>query len=193
MEKFERELSSAINRCSQENASNTPDFILAQYLGGCLAAFNQAVQQRETWYGRDGRPSTKPTVHDLEKMLNEPAGDVVVTPNGEVMATRGATPAKYGTDLILEEIHRERQRQVVIEGYFREHDDAHGDGELAQAGAAYAMAWTGRNVAVLAKELWPWETASWKPKNPRWDLIRAAALIVAEIERLDRASNSGDG
>jgi hypothetical protein len=47
----------AINSVSAENASNTPDWILAQYLVACLAAFNAATQQRETWYGRDPRPS----------------------------------------------------------------------------------------------------------------------------------------
>jgi hypothetical protein len=51
------EIASALNRCSAENASNTPDFILAQFLMGCLLAWNQGVQQRETWYGRDARPS----------------------------------------------------------------------------------------------------------------------------------------
>ncbi|HSR79099.1 MAG TPA: hypothetical protein VLN57_21175 [Xanthobacteraceae bacterium] len=54
---FEKELSSLINRHSQEQASNTPDFILTQYLIGCLAVFTTATQQRETWYGRDARPS----------------------------------------------------------------------------------------------------------------------------------------
>ena len=53
---FEAELTSLINRHSRENESNTPDFILAQYIEGCLRTFNQAVQQRETWYGRDARP-----------------------------------------------------------------------------------------------------------------------------------------
>ncbi len=56
MGSFEDELGAVINRYSQEQASNTPDFILAQYLIGCLAAWNTAVQQRETWYGRDARP-----------------------------------------------------------------------------------------------------------------------------------------
>ena len=56
MDNFEKELQHLLNRHSQENASNTPDFILAQYLVGCLAAFNVATQQRETWYGRDARP-----------------------------------------------------------------------------------------------------------------------------------------
>ena len=53
---FEKELEQVINRHSVENASNTPDFILAQYLSACLAAFATAIQQRETWYGRDARP-----------------------------------------------------------------------------------------------------------------------------------------
>jgi len=49
---FKNELQSLINRFSKENASNTPDFILAVYLENCLDAFNMACQQRETWYGR---------------------------------------------------------------------------------------------------------------------------------------------
>ena len=58
MPDFEKELERLLNQTSQENASNTPDFILARYLLGCLAAWNTAVQQRETWYGRDARPSS---------------------------------------------------------------------------------------------------------------------------------------
>jgi len=56
-EKFEKELRQLINKYSKESASNTPDFILAQYLEACLAAFDVGVQQRETWYGRDARPT----------------------------------------------------------------------------------------------------------------------------------------
>ena len=55
---FEKELEQLINKHSQENASNTPDWILAKYLIGCLVTFNAAVQQRENWYGRDPRPSS---------------------------------------------------------------------------------------------------------------------------------------
>lgn len=58
---FEQELTNLLNRNCMESASNTPDFILAQYLQGCLAAYNTAVQQRETWYGRDARPSFSQT------------------------------------------------------------------------------------------------------------------------------------
>ena len=49
---FESELAHLLNRYSQENASNTPDWILAQYLLGCLTAWEAAIQQREEWYGR---------------------------------------------------------------------------------------------------------------------------------------------
>lgn len=52
MTEFERDLDALINRHSLENESNTPDFILAQYLVGCLKVFAMAVNDREKWYGR---------------------------------------------------------------------------------------------------------------------------------------------
>ena len=57
MPSFIDELQALINKHSLENASNTPDWILAQYIEGCLTAFNMAVQQRENWWGRDPRPA----------------------------------------------------------------------------------------------------------------------------------------
>lgn len=50
---LEDEIKALLNCHSAENVSNTPDWLLAQYLLSCLAAFNTAVQQRENWYGRD--------------------------------------------------------------------------------------------------------------------------------------------
>ena len=52
MEKFETELKELINRHSEENRSDTPDFILAWYMRACLDAFNRSVREREAWYGR---------------------------------------------------------------------------------------------------------------------------------------------
>ena len=49
---FADELESLINMHSQENLSNTPDYILAEYLTGCLNVFNTAVRQREVFWGR---------------------------------------------------------------------------------------------------------------------------------------------
>lgn len=66
MSELEKKIEKAINSVSAENASNTPDYILAQYLMACLAAFNTATQQRETWYGRDARPGDPKDVHSTE-------------------------------------------------------------------------------------------------------------------------------
>lgn len=49
---FEEELSTLLNRYSKENASNTPDFILAEYMVRCLDLFNETSVRRETWYGK---------------------------------------------------------------------------------------------------------------------------------------------
>lgn len=48
---FEKELASVINRFSKENYSDTPDFILAQYMRDCLLAFNSAIEKRRIWWG----------------------------------------------------------------------------------------------------------------------------------------------
>ena len=89
----------------------------------------------------------------------------------------------------LADIAAERDRQISAEDWTPEHDDAHGQGELAKAASCYALSSTAHPYA-LDKQLlrvWPWADG-WKPKSPRADLVRAGALIVAEIERLDRAA-----
>lgn len=50
--RLEWELSKLLNRVSAENDSDTPDFILARYLRGCLINFNGATRARDEWYGR---------------------------------------------------------------------------------------------------------------------------------------------
>lgn len=49
---FKKDLEHLINKYSLENGSNTPDFLLAEYLVDCLYAYNTSVMKRETWYGR---------------------------------------------------------------------------------------------------------------------------------------------
>jgi hypothetical protein len=53
----EEEIRAVLNRYSRENASNTPDFILAQYLIDALNAWNKATKEREIWYGREAAES----------------------------------------------------------------------------------------------------------------------------------------
>jgi hypothetical protein len=106
----------------------------------------------------------------------------------------------------IEDIAAERQRQIAVEGWTPEHDDKHGRGELARAAAAYAYHAAGnRQIDVLgytperghfsigwflpAGALWPFTASWWKAGDDnRRKLVKAGALIVAEIERLDRAA-----
>ena len=50
---FRKELETLINKHSLENGSDTPDFILADYVCKCLKNFDEIIQAREQWYGRD--------------------------------------------------------------------------------------------------------------------------------------------
>lgn len=101
--------------------------------------------------------------------------------------------AKSPTERVVAEILSERERQVKGEGWSTEDDDSFAGGRLAGAAACYSInaAWrlspeTGGEQLEGVPVWWPMESSSWKPKTPRKDLVRAAALIVAEIERIDR-------
>lgn len=80
----------------------------------------------------------------------------------------------------------ERQRQVTGEGWTPEHDDEHKDGQLAEAAACYAMLADSQGFSTPAH--WPWSPDWWKQSGARRDLVKAGALILAEIERIDRAA-----
>jgi hypothetical protein len=49
---FFDELTALLNRHNQENGSDTPDWMLAEYLLACLQTWNATIQLREKWYGR---------------------------------------------------------------------------------------------------------------------------------------------
>lgn len=55
-----KDIENAINCNSAENGSDTPDFILSEYLTDCLAAYDRAVTAREKWYGRAPKPVPAP-------------------------------------------------------------------------------------------------------------------------------------
>lgn len=80
----------------------------------------------------------------------------------------------------------ERQRQVTAEGWTPAHDDEHVEGQLSDAAACYALFATDQSRPV--PDYWPWPDNWWKQHGERRDLVRAGALIIAEIERLDRAA-----
>lgn len=83
----------------------------------------------------------------------------------------------------------ERQRQQSVEGWTPEHDNAYQNSELADAAACYAI--HAHNQGFSTPAHWPWSPDWWKQSGARRDLIKAGALILAEIERIDRAAGIG--
>lgn len=93
----------------------------------------------------------------------------------------------------VNDVLTERIRQVAKEGWTPEHDDEHKDGQLAAAAASYAVASTSPGVfhQNFPPALWPWNLQWWKPGDRRRMLVKAGALILAEIERVDRQGGVG--
>ena len=91
----------------------------------------------------------------------------------------------------LQDVIAERERQVSQEGWTPGHDDHHEAGAMAVAAACYALA-NKRGIemqTVKLQDLWSWTGWSsvwWRPKGTRRNYVRAAALLLAEIERMDR-------
>jgi hypothetical protein len=113
-------------------------------------------------------------------------------------AREAAGYARAGLSSAAVDVLTERQRQISVEGWTTEHDDRHPDGSLSMAAACYA-AQAGTTLqsqeysaaAVFVRVCWPWAPGWWKPSTPRRDLVKAGALILAEIERLDRDAQKG--
>ncbi|AVK02251.1 hypothetical protein [Pseudomonas aeruginosa] len=95
------------------------------------------------------------------------------------------------------DVQAERRRQVEAEGWTPEHDDEHSHGQIARAAACYALAGSSApndgTAALLVSLAWPWDEQWWKPTSARRDLVKACALALAEIERLDRAAPGKEG
>ncbi len=94
---------------------------------------------------------------------------------------------KTGIELIAEE----RERHTSEEGWDVDHDNEHTQEELATAGALYAMPAKFRQLDssfVGVPIRWPWQRMWWKPspENRVKELVKAGALIAAEIDRIQR-------
>ncbi|HFH3077181.1 hypothetical protein [Pseudomonas aeruginosa] len=95
------------------------------------------------------------------------------------------------------DVQAERRRQVEAEGWTPEHDDEHSYCQMGRAAACYALAGSSApndgTAALLVSLAWPWDEQWWKPSTARRDLVKACALALAEIERLDRATATQGG
>lgn len=120
----------------------------------------------------------------------------------EVAALRATHPSAPPAGYVLTEptaaardVLAERRRQAEAEGWTPAHDDEHDNQELTLAAVCYAFCsarpqpeWMPYGGQKKPPPWWPWGAGWWRPKSPRRDLIKACALILAEIERLDRAA-----
>ena len=95
---------------------------------------------------------------------------------------------KTGIELIAEE----RKRQIEGEGWTKEHDAQHKDCELVKAAICYAdpnVYYHQENRIMryrIPNKFWPkqWDIHWFKPTDRIRDLVKAGALIAAEIDRL---------
>ncbi|HFU6587530.1 TPA: hypothetical protein ACGPD8_003494 [Klebsiella quasipneumoniae] len=92
----------------------------------------------------------------------------------------------YNGTKAINDVIAERQRQLTVKGFSTEQDDTYVGFQLSAAAICYIE-------PMEAENYWPadWYDDSFKPTDTRRNLIKAAALIIAEIERLDRQLPEG--
>ncbi len=155
-----------------DGKEDSPVRIITQFWGkdGTLLA------ERDDWDGR-GQLIGKQTARI--KLLEE-----------TVSRLSKASTLEFGYQVIgtcrqrvVKDVVEERQRQLTGEGFDVHHDAKYTKNELVRAAVCYALP---AAMRVNAK-FWPWAKKWWKPKDRRRDLVRAAALLIAELERMDRA------
>ena len=119
--------------------------------------------------------------------MKEPPFD----PRGARTPNSGRTPElplSQQTRAVMDVLD-ERRRQIEQEGWTPEHDDRHAQGQMAGAAVCYLVEDIPHWARLEAQGCyWPWDAAWWKPGDNRRNLVKAGALILAEIERLDRAA-----
>lgn len=134
------------------------------------------------------------SIHNFFDAMRE--ARLVVAPQWrlDVEATRAVNQKEFAaipngpTLAVLGEIQGERARQVA-KGFDASSDDRYTDDELIDAALAYACQAAGGHA--MAANFYPWDFFTFKNEGRRADLVKAAALLVAEIERLDRAAKVG--
>lgn len=134
----------------------------------------EALQRRADYYARLDAMTPKEQaeldarIAEFESMLPQPVS--------------GESISQPLTDA-LRDVIAERQRQISVKGWTPEHDDTYIGCELAAAAISYIE-------PVEAENYWPadWHDGSFRPSDYRCNLVKATALLVAELERLDRIS-----
>ncbi|WP_176031647.1 hypothetical protein [Burkholderia vietnamiensis] len=172
-------------------------------LRALLAAHPGQPEPREAilYAHDDGRYAVAPSAEAADFTRDEPAwhrvGPVAVYGFAGVLPE----PCAEVTDA-MRDVLAERHRQIEQEGHSHEDDDIYNDqGQLSYAAAGLAVLASNAATDIVcgltggltyadhcigSPEPWPHEW-QYKPATPRRNLVKAAAMIVAEIERIDRS------
>lgn len=112
--------------------------------------------------------------------------DKIIDLNIETIGTDSAAATVFANEAFFE-----RQRQIVREGFTPDHDDAYTNGELISAARYYLeVAVYSDLYAGKLPENWPWPADWWKPTTAHRNLVKALALLIAESDRIERASKA---
>ncbi|MFU4952056.1 hypothetical protein ACM7ZP_17320 [Pseudomonas aeruginosa] len=172
---------------------------LSEYLGAqCMkyrlsAPVAQAGQVPAAWY-YDAPSQAEAAIIDIRGMWGEddcPTYEDVAAALRRLLA---AAPGKEVPQAWLD-VQAERRRQVEVEGYHGFRDNHYISYELSKAARAYIeVSWHALSGGLPCKkpESWPW-MAGFKWSDGRTMLVKACALALAEIERLDRAAPQQGG
>lgn len=156
----------------------------AEYARSCAARFMAAIEIQSSDGSVEGHAGDAKQATGAAVTGAPPTSGDTISPTDLLAAGVESGPSEAIADIAAE-----RRRQIEVEGWTPEHDAAHDMGELARAAICYADPLNEVREQPPAK--WPWSSEWWRPKDRRRDLVRAGALIVAEIERLDRLASSG--
>lgn len=154
------------------------------------ALFDEVSQLRRN--ADDKAPELKKIITEMEEENNRQVLEVMRL-SSLVTELESRTVTAAAADVLAE-----RHRQVTAEGWSFKHDDQYKNTELAFAASCYAFhaaaaSWDLEDDGIPydshpVPKQWPWDPSWWKPTDARRDLVKAGALILAEIERLDRAA-----
>ncbi|MFG3926688.1 hypothetical protein ACGEMM_19075 [Pseudomonas aeruginosa] len=154
-----------------------------------------AAKLIETWVAKHGKPAPWSKIVEITALATNMPNDErdrLLALDDDVDAQ-----AQHSVPRAWLDVQAERRRHVEVEGWTPEHDDAHSHGQIARAAACYALAGSSApndgTAALLVSLAWPWDEQWWKPSTARRDMVKACALGLAEIERLDRVAASQGG
>jgi hypothetical protein len=145
------------------------------------------IGMKREWF-QDGRRPHYDVSMSKRKLAVE-YGTIEITAEELVIRLREENrEMKTGVELITDE----RQRHFDEEGWTPEHDDEHSGGSMVEAAVCYALYGEGEMAHVVPR-YWPWDEVWWKPSTYKRNLVKAGALIAAELDRVIRSGVDGRG